>query len=428
MKTRIGLIGPQDSVDRVLGVAARYESKTDFIVRIYESKGESVELARQIERDVDVILFTGVIPYRIVSYANVTDKPCLFAPRVGTSIVRALWEMRDSGERYDRISVDSIDREAVEEIAEEIGFEFDALEVVEYEEGTSYEDLAMMHAALVSEGKVDAALTGLSKTYRILHERGIRCYKIYPTKYIIRESIQKAIYIAEKNQVKAYQIAVTIFKLRGDERATLSEYDFLRLKNAFERLLIDYAKGILGSVFPSGRDEYLLFATRGTMEADEGLETLFRSSDEAGIDFCAGLGYGSTAFNAEANARKARCRAAAVPGCNLFSVDVDGEIEGPVSAPLRSLRYSIAETDSDVRATAEATGLSAAYVMKIKSLMRMTMKDRFDVEEFAAALDISERSARRILGNIAAAGRAEVVALESKAKTGRPRRLYELKL
>jgi predicted ArsR family transcriptional regulator len=58
----------------------------------------------------------------------------------------------------------------------------------------------------------------------------------------------------------------------------------------------------------------------------------------------------------------------------------------------------------------------------------MSARIRFDVDEFATGLDISSRSARRLLQNIAEAGYAEIVALESRSRTGRPRRVYELKL
>ncbi|MBU1080625.1 MAG: hypothetical protein KKB59_09045, partial [Spirochaetes bacterium] len=262
MRTRIGLIGPKDSIERVLLASSRFESRVEFVIGQYASKEESVELARGLKDRVDVILFTGVIPYLIVTHANVTDRPCLYLPRIGTSVVKGLWQMRNEGVRYDRISIDSIDREAVVEIAEELGFAFESLEVVDYEEGTSYEDLADLHAALHASGLVDASLTGLTRTHAILSGRGLRSYKIYPTKHIIRDSVQKAIYVAEANKFKAYQIAVMILKLRGEGRALASEYEFLRLKNAFERVLIDFAKGILGSVFPSGRDEFILLTTR----------------------------------------------------------------------------------------------------------------------------------------------------------------------
>jgi predicted ArsR family transcriptional regulator len=109
-------------------------------------------------------------------------------------------------------------------------------------------------------------------------------------------------------------------------------------------------------------------------------------------------------------------------------VDVDGLIEGPISSQMRSIQYNIAETDATTRLVAEKTGLSTAYVTKIRAMIRMVARTRFDVDEFAAGLDISPRSARRILQNIAEAGHADIVALESRSRTGRPRRVYELKL
>ena len=312
MKTRIGLIGPEDSVQRMLESAVKFQDLADFVPRIYDRKEESCDLVKQIEGEVDVFLFSGVVPYRIVTHSTTTTRPCLYLPRLGTSVIRPLWEMREKGEAYRRISVDSIDKTDVQEAAEELGLQFDNLEAIEYEPGTSYEDLAGIHEALFRSGKIEVALTGLAKTHEILNAKGIRCYRIFPTKYLIREYIQKAIFISEAMRLRAYQIALVILRLRGGRGDVRSEYDYLRLKNAFESILIDYAKGILGSVLPYGRDEYLVFTTRGALEEAHGLQELFKGADEEGISFCAGLGYGTTAFNAEANARKALNRACTV--------------------------------------------------------------------------------------------------------------------
>jgi len=428
MKTRIGLIGPEDSVARILGVAAEFEGKIDILKKVYTGKEESTALVKEAEAEVDVFLFSGIIPYKIVTYARVTDKPCVFIPRLGTSVIKALWEMRNDGEDFKRISVDSIDRRDVEEAAQELGFSFTDLEVVEYEEGITYEALAELHRAFYAAGTTAAALTGLSKTYRVLKDLGVRCYKTYPTKYLIREYIQKALHIAEANKMMAYQIAVIILKIKVGAAVSTLWYDHLRLKNAFEKILIDYTKKIFGSMFPFGRDEYIVFTTRGTMEDVRTIEELLDAASSLEIEFSAGLGYGSTAFNAEYNARMALDRACAASESCMFAVDVGGDIIGPITSGRSPLRYNISESDAGIRRIAEETGLSAAYISKIKSLILMTRKNVFDAEELAAYLDISSRSARRILQSIEESGHARVAALESKSKTGRPRRVYELSL
>jgi hypothetical protein len=363
-----------------------------------------------------------------VHNANAIETPCLYIPRVGTSVIRPLWEMRDKGECFDRVSIDSIFREDVEEAVEEFGFTFKSLEVLLYEEDTSYEALAAMHAALYREDRIDVAMTGLAKTHSILAGMGVPSYKIYPDKYIIREYLQKAIYISEAAKLKSYQIAIIIFRLRSGSASIATEYDFLRIKNSFEKMLIEYAKGIYSSMFPSGHDEYILYTTRGTLDEDQGLRNLLESAGNSRIEFSGGLGFGVTAFNAEANARKALDRSSSTQGSSMFSVDVDGSIEGPLAAPGQTLAYSLSESSEEVRQIARDAGLSPSYVTKIRSLMRVTRETRFDVEELAAGLDVSLRSARRILQGIAAAGKAEIVALESKSRTGRPRRLYDLKI
>ncbi len=428
MKTRIGLIGPEDSLSRILRSASRFTDRVELVPKVYTDKSESIELSKTLEHKVDVILFSGIIPFRIVHYANAIETPCIYIPRVGMSVIKPLWEMRDKGECFDRVSIDSIFREDVEEAVEEFGFMFKALEVLNYEEDTSYEALAEMHAALYREGRIDVAMTGLSKTHAILIATGIPCYKIFPDKYIIREYIQKAIYIAEATKLKSYQIAIIIFRLRSGSASIATEYDFLRIKNAFESLLIDYAKGIYSSMFPSGHDEYILYTTRGTLDEDQGLRILLKSAGNSRIEFSGGLGFGVTAFNAEANARKALDRSSSTQGSSMFSVDVDGSIEGPLAAPGQALAYNLSESSEEVRQIAKEAGLSPSYVTKIRALMRVTKKTRFDVEELATGLDVSLRSARRILQGIAGAGKAEMVALESTSRSGRPRKLYELKI
>jgi hypothetical protein len=428
MKTRIGLIGPEDSLARIVRAASRFADRVELVPRVYSDKRESIKLAKELDSLVDVILFSGIIPYRIVHNANAIETPCLFIPRVGTSVIRPLWEMRNKGECFDRVSIDSIFREDVEEAVEEFGFTFKSLEVLLYEEDTSYEALAEMHAALYLEGRTDVAMTGLTKTHSILAGMGVPSYKIYPDKYIIREYLQKAIYISEAAKLKSYQIAIIIFRLRSGSASIATEYDYLRIKNSFESMLIDYAKGIYSSMFPSGHDEYILYTTRGTLDEDQGLRTLLKSANNSRIEFSGGLGFGATAFNAEANARKALDRSCSTPESSMFSVDVDGTIAGPLASPGQTLEYKLSDTSEEVRNTARESGLSTSYLTKIRSLIKVTKKTRFDVEELAAGLGISARSARRILQGIAEAGKAEIVALESKSRTGRPRRLYDLKI
>ena len=427
MKVKIGLVGPADSLERIVQAAHRYQDSVELIPRTYKLKEESPRLTRELAPACDVILFSGVVPYRIAALANVTAKPLIYLPRVGMSLARPLWDMRRKNQAFERISIDSFAEQDVLEVADELGITFKSIRIVESWETASYEELADVHERLFREGETDVALTGLRRTTEILQERGVPCHRIYPTQHTIRECIEKAVYIGQNNRLRAYQAAVFIFQLRRGAASASTAYDFLRIKNAFERLLIDFANGIFGSVFPFGYSEYILFSTRGAAEEPNWLSTLFAAAGKEGIFFCAGLGYGTTAYNAESNARKALNRAGGVKESSIFSVDVDGEICGPLESTGWN-RYKLAESDADILAMAKASGMSPAHISKIRSLVRSAGRSRFDVDEFATGLDVSPRSARRILQGLVAAGAAKVAAIESGTRAGRPRRLYEVTL
>ncbi|MBN2873909.1 MAG: hypothetical protein JXM71_02345 [Spirochaetales bacterium] len=427
MKVRIGLVGPADSLDRIQQSADRIRDSAILVPRVYRAKEESPRLAAELDPDVDVILFSGIVPYRIAALAGVTTKPLLYLPRLGMSLAQPLWEMREKGLPFNRISIDSFAARDVAEVAEELGFQFETVEIVEHWETASYEDLASAHEKLYREGRTDLAFTGLSRTVELLMEHHVPCKRIYPTRYTIREYLEKAAYIGQNNRLKAYQLAVLILRLRPVSASVSMEYDYLRVRNTFEGFLIDYARGVFGSLFPYGHDEYLVFTTRGSTEEPYWIATLNSAAERAGIAFYAGLGYGTTAYNAEANARKALDRSSASTGSCVFSVDVDGEIKGPLSNAAAS-SYNIAETDALLVEAAAATGMSAAHLSKIRSMVRRAGKRRFDVDEFASGLNISPRSARRILQDLSDSGLATIVGHESKRHAGRPRRLFEITL
>ena len=427
MRVRLGLIGPADSIERIVQTASRMSETTEIIPRIYSVKEESAELAAQLEPLVDVILFSGIVPYRIAALANAVSKPMLYLPRVGMSLALPLWEMREKGQPFRRISIDSFAAQDIAEVAEELGFSFERVEIIEQWESATYEEMAEAHERLYRQGLTDVALTGLSKTVQILAGHGTPCKRVYPTRYTIREYLEKAIYIGQNTRLRAYQTAVLIVQLRHEATLASTEYDYLQIRNTFERMLIEYARGVFGSMFPFGHNEYLVFTTRGAAEEPFWLSSLYTASGKAGIQFCAGLGFGTTTYNAEANARKALDRSRSWNGSSVYSVDVDGEIHGPLEVAERG-SYNIAETDASIMEAARSTGLSPAHLSRIRSLVRVRGHKRIDVDELATSLNVSSRSARRILQELSDAGKARVVALESRTQAGRPRRLYEIDL
>ncbi len=425
MAIRIGVIGPKDSLDRIAHAKESMEEEFDLVLGVYDVKEETVELTKKIQNEVEVLLYSGIIPYRIASRAGVITKPALFIPRIGLSLARILWDLKNRGLPYRRLSVDSVDLQDVLEIAEELGFQFERIEIIDYDAQDSYEDLANKHIAYINSRQTQVAITGLSRTHQMLRDNDICSYKVLPTLYVIRENLLKALYIGDVQRQRAAQLSVIILKLKNEGAA---DYQFLKLRNRFENGLITLANQVFGTFHPLGHDEFLLFATRGVIEAEHFESTLLRTLSKITQSFSAGLGYGNTVHRAEMNARLALNRAIGHQGVCLYRMESDGRLHGPIRDSQLTLSYQLQETNPMIKRVAADLGLSTAYVGKIQALIDATNNRRFSAEEFATVLEISPRSARRILKNFEDKGYAEIVAHESPNKTGRPRKIYEIDL
>jgi len=64
----------------------------------------------------------------------------------------------------------------------------------------------------------------------------------------------------------------------------------------------------------------------------------------------------------------------------------------------------------------------------LKSIIKKRLKEEISASELAQYMQITPRSARRILNELEVNGLALVVAEESPRATGRPRKIYKLLL
>jgi len=423
MTVKIGVIGPQDSIDLIKSVAKNMEEDFELVLGIYDRKEETVELTKEIQIKVDVLLYTGNIPYRVAVQSGSITKPALYVPMIGTSLARILWDIKNKGLSYNRLSIDTINLSDVLEIGDELGIDFERIKIIDFDPLESYENLAEKHAKLAINNKTDVAITGLSTTHKILQKKGVSSYRIRPTLYLLKEHLKKAIYIGDVKKQRSSQVNVMIFKLNCEE---CIDYKFLKLRNRFEHGLIELANRVFGTVFPQGQVEFMLFATRGVVETRQMPTEVLNILSKITENFSGGIGYGHTVYRAEMNARMALNRAISYDGACLYKMESNGRLEGPFREGEFALSYQLQETDNYVKKIAEKIGLSTAYIGKIESLIEKTNTNLFSAEEFGSSLDISSRSARRILNKIVDKGYAEVVAHESPNKTGRPRKIFSI--
>ena len=426
-KMKIGIIGPKSSTDKIKKTIKKNFPHIVISVYIKEKIADAHEVFSLCQSENDGILFTGIGVLKSVLNSNAeVTKPYDYIPKRESSILQVLWEMKKKKNFPERVSVDVITDFFLEEAIDEFNISFKKSYVLPYSVELSETEYEKFHEELYLKGETDAIITGFGSIYTSLKEKKYPVYWLHPTNMQIRERVEKLIDKIEANLLSAAGIAVQIIKLSNSE-TSLCQYETIKRKGLFELKLLDYVKEIQGSVFNFGRDEYIIFSTRGATENKENISffiNLIKKSKKYGFDFFSGIGYGMTSYMGENAARKALANSVASQKSSLFIVDGD-KIKGPLGED-EQLSYSLKVSDRKILKISKLTGISASYITKIMSLSKKTGKKDFDSKELGNYLGITERSARRILKKFLDNGLGVISGKEAVKGVGRPKNIINL--
>lgn len=173
----------------------------------------------------------------------------------------------------------------------------------------------------------------------------------------------------------------------------------------------------------------MIYSTRGVITTRvhmDHFQRLLHWGDKRNILIVSGIGLGITAFEAEKSARKALANALNRKQSCVFMVN-RGRIRGPLGND-KELDYTIRTSEPRDLEMAEKIGIAPGYLAKIRALTVKTGKETFDAHELALCLDISERSARRILKKFLDSGHARLTGKETASQVGRPKNLIKLNI
>lgn len=430
---KICVIGSVETVDKIIEVSEEFKDIVEFNFLKYLDKEKTSSLTKNNQKNADVILYSGQAPYTLARNAGILEVPSTFVQRNGTGLYRCFWKMRQDNISFNKMSIEAITRKDVLETAKELNITVDQIYTKEaYEALTDkYDVLKDFHLNLWRKGKTNVAITGFSKIYKELNELGMPCYRLMPTKSLIRNGINNAISIGEVEKAKNTQTAVQVIRIRFKNDNKSRNYDFDLAKNKLERILIQYTRDNLGALYPNGTDEYMIFTNKGSIKNKSNyfyMESEFFKYHK-NIILSSGIGYGDNVKEAEDKARVALDYSIEKDYNCLYLIDNNNSVTGPISNDSdQNIKFSLsAGRDDKIREISEKTSLSPVYISKLKNLMEKLDKNFLDTITVKDYLGISERSARRILNTLVESGVGEVKYTESRAKTGRPRKIYEIK-
>lgn len=437
MPIKVAVLGPKDLVDRIIEAGSGYKM-LDMVQYSYKSETETMPIINRIIDDFDLIIFSGPMPYYIARKNVEKDIPMLYVSYSGTAFYKTLFSYLESitwnHSMKFRFSIDTIHRRTVEEMLEELDITNYELNTKEYEDYISAEELVKFHYDIYTQGMTDFAITSLTSAYDNLKRLNVPVYRIVPTIMSIRDTLKMASLEAENLISKEAQLCVGVVKILNKNEISNyspSEYEQKRMGLTMTEIFIDFCEEIKASMKVESDDEFIFYATRGAIESVTNFYRympLIQDINEHLIyKVCVGLGYGYSANEAEKNSREALKHAISYNKNSCYVIMENGMVRGPLEAG-RTIEFYSRTQESQLVAVSKRSKVSVMTLSKIAGIMESRGKKTIMANDIAESLNITLRSARRILNSLEEAGNAVAVGEEQPAGRGRPRQIYKITL
>jgi hypothetical protein len=441
----IGVIGPHDLVERVMlsGLATGPLSGPAavpgpggpgpgrrLVAAAYRDEQEAAEKVTSLGASVDCCLFASRVPQEYARRAGVLSVPSTCIPLGGSALYAALLRAsRDGDCELGKSSFDTLSQADVDESLGELGIATSGVQIREDPAGVAA--LASFHERLWRRGATTAAFTCLEAVASRLAAAGVPAFTVRPTAGAIRSGLQTAALLGGVRRLEDAQLAVVIVEvptLREGVRRTLPRQSREEIRLTVHKFLIQEAQRIQAAISPLGEHAFLITATRGSLGgylggalAAAGAAPLGeRVRRELGISVEVGVGMGRTALDAEARARAALDRPARGPG-------------GPTGAAGAAGAAGSADAGPALVPAPRAASAGQAGLRGLATLARLAGKlpasdnaVAVDAETAGKLLDVTTRTARRLLHSLVEDGLAWPLPPSRAPQPGRPRQVYRL--
>ncbi len=422
----IGIVGPKVSCKKIRDDLIYINPSLSIRTYVREKPTDAIEVVEQSERECDATIFTGEGVYNAVKMQYECKKTFGVITKSDTSISSVFYEMQKQGYEIENFSLDGTDTKIIKDILSELNINPKNIYLYQYE---NYDEQKCVdwHINLFNAKKINVALTGLVHIYDYLKSLNYPVFYLPITRSSVRVCYENLINKYALNEAQYSQIAVEILKITNFSENAENYYSKMLKKNDAERLIIEYVQKIQGSI-NHARNEYIIFTSKGCVQTNNNyslLHELQKKIDSIGLTLNIGIGCGATAYASESNAQKALARSVKSKGGEAFLIDESDTLIGPLYGD-KQMQYSLISPDENIIGISKKLDLSCESVLKILSIIDVRKSNVFDAIELADCLNISIRSARRILSKILFSGLGKIYAKESSSKGGRPKNLIEI--
>lgn len=429
---RIGVVGPIQSISRILEVAKTMDIRIELVPCPYDDAHETMDIIRKNVHRVRGWLFTGSLPYMLAKESFGTGENFAHCAFDGAGLYKCFLQAAYHQKTIlNRLSIDIPDMDNLTEAIQELDIPSRDIHVKRY--GTKFDTQAIIefHRNLWKEGKTDAAITSLGAAYVVLKREGsVPVHRNTVTAASIREAIKV---ISEKTAASFFrstQVGLEVIEIEDFDEVTeklASSYSIKRLELGISKELIDLSEKLNGCLTERGRGRYEISSSRGAIEREMSLlkDVVRRLSLELHVPVAVGVGFGESVSSAEMNARRALLHAKRRKKEKLVIIQEDGVLVESVGQQ-EELTYAYFSDNQELLDKLHEADVGIKTYKKIEATIRRMGWKTFTSSRVADELAVTERNVRRIFAGLARVGLIECIGEEYSTVRGRPSRLYRL--
>lgn len=426
---KLGIVGPQIPADMIAKSVQEIDEQTEIHIFQGEKVKDCASVIADCEKTCDAILFTGCAIESYIKEQYDLQKPYTSVEKSIITMSRAFLEMQKKNMELDAFSIDVVENQVVADLLDAFHILARNIYSCAFQAGVEEQTYVDWHIKLQEEGKTNVALTGFMWVYRELKQRGYHVIYLGPTRAMVRAALERLQNAYALNQAEDAMIAVGILQLTNYERIDESYYTGMLKKADIEKQIIQFVKSVQGSMFAYGMQEYIVFCNAGGLGSkyqENKMLALQKEVAKTGIVLNIGVGTGVTAYKAEMNARKALEFTLKRAKQEIYFINGQDTLIGPMGKE-NQLLYEMISSDPKIQDIATKTGLSVNSVLKIMAIAKARKSYVFDAHELAECLDVTVRTAHRMMQKIMQAGLGKVHAKENAVSGGgRPKTWIEI--
>ena len=421
----IGIVTAERSMNMIREIEPVMRETCDIEYLPYSTMHQLAHVYSRNAHRFDGLLFSGAFPYEyITTYVGAVSKPHAYFELTDRDYYKLFPRLL-----YLRPGMD-VSRVALDNLTVPVDFEgvfgdarptfFDAVLGSGIGMEQAYDTTMEQASRLWREKKIDLVVTRFSNIVDKFAEAGIPCERLFPSAPSMLETFQSLVGRIQSRILDDSMAAVGLVLVVG-------EYENPRAALKAALASFNEKLGMALIVRESGQFFELITANDFLRDFTREYTHCLLSDHLAemlGWDVCIGWGLGRDALQARQNAMRALRESRRNANHASYLVNVLGEEIGPLEKG-RAVTV-VGEPDAATERVGRRLGISSANLQKLINLQEKRGTNRFTSAELAHYLNITPRSASRILAKLAEYGGAEVVQSVQASPRGRPFMIYEV--